>query len=213
MGRHWAGEEGAVGAAAQRRARPAAAAIDAAIRARRPVRSRISPWRPAREGRRGPSTPAPTPTPPPPPPPPPPALALIPDDDDLELVSKARANRASRLAVERAEEVAFTAGARGSPLAGAQAAVYILQAAGAALDAGDGAAAAAALGEAGWVAAFEASAAKVAGGARAAEAARAAGTALAALAAAPAKPVYVAAARAVAGWAAEAGVAEALAGL
>jgi hypothetical protein len=38
----------------------------------------------------------------------PPAFALIPDDDDEELVEKARANRKSRLANEKATEKAFS---------------------------------------------------------------------------------------------------------
>lgn len=41
------------------------------------------------------------------------ALALIPDDDDEELVEKARANRAKRLAAERETQQAFSRSAKG----------------------------------------------------------------------------------------------------
>ena len=174
-------------------------------------------WRPrARGGARFAAAPFSSLSPPFPPffPKPPPALALIPDDDDVELITKARANRTKRLAEEKESEVKFTAGARGSPLAGAQAAVATLQKAGAQLDSGDAAGAAATLEGGTWVAGFATSAARVGGASASAAAAEKALAKLQAEAGgAGVKPAYVAAAKAVAGWAADAGVAASLKGL
>ena len=148
------------------------------------------------------------------------ALALIPDDDDLELISKARANRTQRLAREKGAEAAFTnaEGFKASPLAGAQAAVFTLQRAGAQLDAGDAQGAADTLNSgADFVQTFSASAAKVSASAAAKASAAEAAARLSALRQASvsgdAKAAFAGAARAVAAWAKDAGVAGSLQGL
>ena len=148
------------------------------------------------------------------------ALALIPDDDDLELITKARANRTERLAKEKGAEAAFTnaEGFKVSPLAGAQAAVFALQRAGAQLDSGDAAGAADTLNSGvDFVEAFSSSAAKVSASSAAKASAAAAAKSLSALRAASvsgdAKQAFAGAARAVAAWANDAGVAGSLQGL
>ena len=149
------------------------------------------------------------------------ALALIPDDDDLELISKARANRTERLAREKGAEAAFTnaEGFKASPLAGAQAAVFTLQRAGSQLDAGDASGAADTLNSGSdFVQAFTASAAKVSASSVAKASAAEAASRLSALRQASAsgsdaKAAFAGAARAVAAWANDAGVAGSLQGL
>jgi hypothetical protein len=148
------------------------------------------------------------------------ALALIPDDDDLELITKARANRSERLAKEKGAEAAFTnvEGFKVSPLAGAQAAVFVLQRAGAQLDAGDAQGAADTLNSgADFVQAFADSAARVSATAAAKASAAAAAESLSALrqasASGDAKAAFAGAARAVSAWARDAGVAGSLQGL
>jgi len=148
------------------------------------------------------------------------ALALIPDDDDLELITKARANRIQRLAKEKGAEAAFTnvEGFKVSPLAGAQAAVFTLQRAGSQLDSGDASGAADTLNSgADFVQAFASSAAKVSATAAAKASAAEAAARLSALRQASvsgdAKAAFAGAARAVAAWANDAGVAGSLQGL
>lgn len=94
------------------------------------------------------------------------ALALIPDDDDEELVEKARANRAKRLAAERETQQAFSRSAKGldrvleQELIPVQRAINNLAQSGAQLEAGDVKAAAGTL-SGGWVREFEAAANKL----------------------------------------------------
>eukprot|EP01025_Chloroclados_australasicus_P022768 TRINITY_DN2333_c0_g4_i1.p1 TRINITY_DN2333_c0_g4~~TRINITY_DN2333_c0_g4_i1.p1 ORF type:complete len:229 (+),score=37.69 TRINITY_DN2333_c0_g4_i1:99-689(+) len=88
------------------------------------------------------------------------ALALIPDDDDEELVEKAKANRAKRLAEDKEAQRRYvdTAGLRDrsseKTIVPVQNAVYKLAKAGEELEKDDGAAAAATLGES-WLSEFE----------------------------------------------------------
>ncbi|PRW57870.1 thylakoid lumenal kDa chloroplastic [Chlorella sorokiniana] len=94
------------------------------------------------------------------------ALALIPDDDDEELVEKARANRAKRLAAERETQQAFSRSAKGldrvleQELIPVQRAINNLAQSGAQLEAGDVKAAAGTL-SGGWVRDFESAANKL----------------------------------------------------
>ncbi|KAL4430624.1 hypothetical protein ABPG75_005880 [Micractinium tetrahymenae] len=94
------------------------------------------------------------------------ALALIPDDDDEELVERARANRAKRLASERQTEQAFARSSKNldrvleQELIPVQRAINSLAAGGAQLESGDVKAASAAL-SGSWVRDFQAAADKL----------------------------------------------------
>ncbi|PSC74478.1 thylakoid lumenal kDa chloroplastic [Micractinium conductrix] len=153
------------------------------------------------------------------------ALALIPDDDDEELVEKARANRAKRLASERQTEQAFTRSGDKidrvleQELIPVQKAINSLASSGAQLEAGNVKAAAATL-NGGWVRDFQSSASKLSYTEAAKNSASAVFASLAALqgaaskgSAADAKRSFVAAAGALQTWAVDANVAGDLKGL
>lgn len=153
------------------------------------------------------------------------ALALIPDDDDEELVEKARANRAARLASERQTEKAFSRSATGidrvleSELIPVQRAVNSLAESGAQLEAGDVKAVAATL-NGGWVRDFKAAANKLSYTGAAKNSATSVFTSLSALEAAAAKGSagdakrsFVTAVGALTAWAADANIAADIKGL